>query len=178
MRPTANHPLTIVAGSISSRAQSSCNTDATQVHRHFPRWCLQGPRAGDGFRDIDAALIATLCLREEGDLGPVYGFQWRHFGAAYSDMHADYAKQGVDQLADVIHKIKHSPDDRRIILSAWNPAALPEMALPPCHMFCQVCAANRWTMQECTLCKMFINGALSVLRRIGVVGTRCQAFDM
>jgi thymidylate synthase len=42
------------------------------------------------------------------------------------------------QLKDVIHKIRNNPDDRRIILSAWNPAALPSMALPPCHMFCQV----------------------------------------
>ena len=71
-------------------------------------------------------------------MGPVYGFQWRHFGAQYTDMHADYRGAGVDQLADAIHKIKHSPDDRRIIISAWNPAALSEMALPPCHMFCQV----------------------------------------
>ena len=83
-------------------------------------------------------MVLWTAIREEGDLGPVYGFQWRHFGAAYRDMHADYAGQGVDQLADVIHKIKHSPDDRRIVLSAWNPAALPDMALPPCHMFCQV----------------------------------------
>ena len=68
----------------------------------------------------------------------MYGFQWRHFGAAYSDMHADYTGQGVDQLADVIDKVRNSPDDRRIVLSAWNPAALHDMALPPCHMFCQV----------------------------------------
>lgn len=75
--------------------------------------------------------------RAEGDLGPVYGFQWRHFGAEYVDMHHDYTGQGVDQLADCIHKIIHHPEDRRIIMSAWNPKDLDLMALPPCHMFCQ-----------------------------------------
>lgn len=75
--------------------------------------------------------------REEGDLGPVYGFQWRHFGAKYVDMHTDYTGQGVDQLADCIEKIKNNPEDRRIIMSAWNPSDLEYMALPPCHMFCQ-----------------------------------------
>jgi thymidylate synthase len=78
-----------------------------------------------------------LAHREEGDLGPVYGFQWRHFGATYTDMHADYTGQGVDQLAECIHKIKTQPTDRRIIMSAWNPSDLKLMALPPCHMFCQ-----------------------------------------
>eukprot|EP00037_Helgoeca_nana_P009926 m.87074 g.87074 ORF g.87074 m.87074 type:complete len:339 (+) comp19893_c0_seq1:72-1088(+) len=75
--------------------------------------------------------------REQGDLGPVYGFQWRHFGAKYTDMHADYTGQGVDQLANVIETIKTNPDSRRIILSAWNPVDIPEMALPPCHTMCQ-----------------------------------------
>ena len=59
--------------------------------------------------------------REEGDLGPIYGFQWRHFGASYTDMHADYTNQGIDQLKDVINKIKNSPNDRRMIICAWNP---------------------------------------------------------
>ena len=45
-----------------------------------------------------------LAAREEGDLGPVYGFQWRHFGAEYGTMHDDYAGRGVDQLAEVVHK--------------------------------------------------------------------------
>ncbi|PNY08253.1 bifunctional dihydrofolate reductase-thymidylate synthase-like protein [Trifolium pratense] len=80
--------------------------------------------------------------REEGDLGPVYGFQWRHFGARYTNMHEDYSGQGFDQLLDVINKIKHNPDDRRIILSAWNPSDLKLMALPPCHMFAQFYVAN------------------------------------
>lgn len=80
--------------------------------------------------------------REEGDLGPVYGFQWRHFGAEYVDMHTDYTGQGVDQLAECVRKIKEDPTDRRILLSAWNPADLSLMALPPCHMFCQFYVAN------------------------------------
>ncbi|KAF8410565.1 hypothetical protein HHK36_003096 [Tetracentron sinense] len=83
-----------------------------------------------------------LSEREEGDLGPIYGFQWRHFGARYTDMHADYTGQGFDQLLDVIDKIKNKPDDRRIILSAWNPSDLKLMALPPCHMFAQFYVAN------------------------------------
>jgi len=75
--------------------------------------------------------------RDEGDLGPVYGFQWRHFGAKYVDMHTDYTGQGFDQLADVINTIKTNPDSRRIIMSAWNPPDLALMALPPCHTMCQ-----------------------------------------
>jgi thymidylate synthase len=56
----------------------------------------------------------------------------------YTDMHADYTGKGFDQLMDVIDKIKNNPDDRRIIMSAWNPSDLKKMALPPCHMFAQV----------------------------------------
>jgi len=83
-----------------------------------------------------------LAHREEGDLGPVYGFQWRHFGAEYQDMHTDYSGKGVDQLADVIHKIKTRPDDRRIMLCAWNPADVDKMALPPCHCLVQFYVAD------------------------------------
>ncbi|KAL8097256.1 hypothetical protein AgCh_030401 [Apium graveolens] len=67
---------------------------------------------------------ASRCLgfgledREEGDLGPVYGFQWRHFGARYTDMHSDYTGHRFDQLLDVISKIQNNPDDRKIILLA------------------------------------------------------------
>ncbi|KDQ61347.1 hypothetical protein JAAARDRAFT_171498 [Jaapia argillacea MUCL 33604] len=75
--------------------------------------------------------------RREGDLGPVYGFQWRHFGAKYESCDSNYDGKGVDQLQECIRKIREDPTDRRIILSAWNPADIPEMALPPCHMMCQ-----------------------------------------
>jgi thymidylate synthase len=67
--------------------------------------------------------------KKHGNLGPVYGAQWRNFN-------------GVDQLMEVIRQIKHNPDSRRIILSAWNPKDLPEMALPPCHTFMQFYVAN------------------------------------
>ena len=53
-------------------------------------------------------------------------------------MHADYTGKGVDQLAQLIDTIKRNPNDRRLVLTAWNPAALADMALPPCHLMCQV----------------------------------------
>lgn len=75
--------------------------------------------------------------REEGDLGPVYGFQWRHFGAEYTDCHADYTGKGIDQLRDVIERIRSNPTDRRMIMCAWNAVDVPKMALPPCHCLVQ-----------------------------------------
>ncbi|PYH88709.1 thymidylate synthase [Aspergillus ellipticus CBS 707.79] len=90
---------------------------------------------GNGSREFLDRL--GLTHREEGDLGPVYGFQWRHFGADYVDAKTDYTGQGVDQIAHIIHKLKTDPYDRRLILSAWNPRDMPLMVLPPCHMFAQ-----------------------------------------
>jgi len=71
---------------------------------------------------------------EEGDVGPYYGFQWRNYGAKYVNMNTDYNDQGIDQLQKVIDTIKNNPNDRRIILCAWNPSDLSKMALPPCFM--------------------------------------------
>ncbi|WWC59564.1 thymidylate synthase [Kwoniella dejecticola CBS 10117] len=97
----------------------------------------QGVGIWDGNGSKEFLTKNGLGHRREGDLGPVYGFQWRHFGAEYTDADGDYRDKGVDQLKEVIWKIKNNPTDRRIILSAWNPKDLPLMALPPCHMFCQ-----------------------------------------
>ncbi|OVA18766.1 Thymidylate synthase [Macleaya cordata] len=102
----------------------------------------KGIHIWDGNASRDYLDSIGLTDREEGDLGPIYGFQWRHFGARYTNMHANYSGQGFDQLLDVIDKIKNKPDDRRIVLSAWNPSDLCLMALPPCHMFAQFYVAN------------------------------------
>lgn len=75
----------------------------------------------------------------ENDLGPVYGHQWRHFNAPYTGCDADYAGKGVDQLADIITILKDPAQrtSRRMVMSAWNPQQLDEMALPPCHVLVQ-----------------------------------------
>lgn len=78
----------------------------------------------------ETSWMAWASPTELKDLGPVYGFQWRHFGAEYKDMDSEYSGQGVDQLQKVIDTIKTNPNDRRIILCAWNPKDLPLMALP------------------------------------------------
>ncbi|KXX76982.1 Thymidylate synthase [Madurella mycetomatis] len=97
----------------------------------------QGVKIWDGNGSREFLDNLGLTSRETGDLGPVYGFQWRHFGADYVDAKTDYSGQGVDQLARIIHTLKTNPFDRRLVLSAWNPADLPKMVLPPCHMFAQ-----------------------------------------
>lgn len=75
---------------------------------------------------------------EERDLGPVYGFQWRHFNAPYINYDSNYEGQGIDQLKKIIETLKTNPRDRRMIVSAWNPLQFNEMALPPCHYSFQV----------------------------------------
>lgn len=68
---------------------------------------------------------------ENGNLGPVYGAQWRNFNG-----------EGIDQIKDVVNRLKTNPNDRRMIVSAWNPAQIDKMALPPCHAFFQFYTAN------------------------------------
>lgn len=80
-----------------------------------------------------------LLSRQVDDLGPVYGHQWRYFNASYDTCDTDYTGKGVDQLANVINALKDPSErsSRRIIMSAWNPNQLDEMALPPCHILAQ-----------------------------------------
>ncbi len=84
---------------------------------------------------------------ENGNLGPVYGAQWRNWN-----------NEGIDQLAEVIDKLKNNPNDRRMIVSAWNVGKIAEMRLPPCHMMFQFYTANN--KLSCMLyqrsCDMFL----------------------
>ena len=71
---------------------------------------------------------------EHGDLGPVYGHQWRSW--------PDYKGGTIDQITNVLEQIKHNPNSRRMLVTAWNPAEVDEMALPPCHCLFQFYVAD------------------------------------
>ncbi len=80
---------------------------------------------------------------ENGDLGPVYGYQWRKFPRlelAEGTLGDEplYRAGTVDQISDLVEMIRNSPDSRRLVVTAWNPADVPDMALPPCHSLWQV----------------------------------------
>ena len=82
---------------------------------------------------------------DEGDMGPGYGFQWRHFNEEYTSCDITYTG-GIDQLANLIEGLRTDPFSRRHIFTAWNPCQIAEMALPPCHLLAQfnVSADRRW----------------------------------
>ncbi|TWH64121.1 thymidylate synthase [Azomonas agilis] len=71
---------------------------------------------------------------EQGNLGPVYGYQWRSWPAPNGE--------SIDQISKLLHMLRHTPDSRRLIVSAWNPAQVDEMALPPCHALFQFYVAE------------------------------------
>lgn len=88
----------------------------------------------------------------EDDLGPIYGFQWRHYNAKYNDCNSDYSNKGIDQLKEVIECLKdpEKRNSRRMIITAWNPCQLDIMALPPCHIFMQFNVTNN-TKLSCAM---------------------------
>ena len=89
---------------------------------------------------------------QEDDLGPIYGFQWRHFNAKYENCNSDYNNKGIDQLQKVINDLKNPETrySRRHVISAWNPSMIDEMALPPCHILFQF-HVTRTNKLSCTL---------------------------
>jgi thymidylate synthase len=78
------------------------------------------------------------------DLGPIYGWQLRHFGGEYDSFDSDYSEVGWDQLSHVINRLRMVPTDRRLLVSYWDPDKLSMQALPPCHYSWQVIARNQF----------------------------------
>lgn len=105
-------------------------------------WFLRGStNINDGLKQNTP--IWNAWAREDGGLGPIYGYQWRHWERFVWDENLKaYRKEHIDQIKNAIELIKKSPDSRRIIVSAWNVADIDQMALPPCHAFFQFYVAN------------------------------------
>ncbi|MDC0462436.1 thymidylate synthase [Alphaproteobacteria bacterium] len=97
-------------------------------------WFIRGD-TNIGYLQDNKVTIWDEWADSNGDLGPVYGRQWRAWKSPYEG-------QAIDQLTDVINQIKNNPESRRLIVSAWNPADIPDMALPPCHCLFQFYVAD------------------------------------
>ena len=100
---------------------------------HELLWFLKGETNIQYLKDNNVS-IWDEWADENGDLGRVYGAQWRSWRGATGET--------IDQIANLVNQIKHNPDSRRLIVSAWNPAEIDNMALPPCHALFQFYVAN------------------------------------
>ena len=101
---------------------------------HELLWFLQGDTNVRYLQENGVRIWNEWADPETGELGPVYGHQWRSW--------PDYKGGTIDQISQAVDLIKHHPDSRRIMVSAWNPAEVDEMALPPCHCLFQFYVAD------------------------------------
>ena len=114
------------------------------------RWFIRGSTSNDELTDENVKIWNMNSTREfldnrglteyrVGDLGPVYGHQWRHYNAPYHSCDTDYTGEGVDQLKNVINMLMdpNERSSRRIVMTCWNPQQIDEMAIPPCHVLVQ-----------------------------------------
>lgn len=106
--------------------------------------------------------IKESAMSDTRDLGPVYGWQWRHWNGKYvwnpenPALNYSLKRPGVDQLKRIIETAKKSPNDRRLIVNAWNPSYQKDMALPPCHYCWQITILNNtldlmWNQRSCDM---------------------------
>lgn len=100
---------------------------------HELLWFLKGD-TNVGYLQENGVRIWNEWADERGDLGPIYGYQWRSW--------PDYEGGFVDQISEVVHTIRQNPDSRRMVVSAWNVGDLKKMSLPPCHAFFQFYVAD------------------------------------
>jgi thymidylate synthase len=119
-----------------------------------------------GMPEEEQGGLRNKIIDAERDVGPIYGWQWRHFGGEYQWDEARVDKDptdnfnrdrpGVNQLEQVIYKLKNQPTDRRMIVSAWNPVDIPQMGLPACHMMHQLIVRDgrislTWVQRSCDM---------------------------
>ena len=142
---------------------------------HELLWFLKGD-TNIAYLQENGVRIWNEWADENGDLGHIYGYQWRHW--------PDGAGGSIDQIAEAIETIKNNPDSRRIIVSAWNVADIPEMALPPCHAFFQFYVADgRLSLQlyqrsaDCFLGVPFNIASYSLLLKMVAQVTGLKAGD-
>ncbi|MEW4981651.1 MAG: thymidylate synthase [Cycloclasticus sp.] len=100
---------------------------------HELLWFLNGD-TNTGYLKDNGVSIWDEWANEKGDLGPVYGHQWRSWPTPSGD--------SIDQMSEVLEQIRNTPDSRRLIVSAWNVGQIPDMALPPCHLLFQFYVAD------------------------------------
>ena len=101
---------------------------------HELLWFIQGDTSARSLQDVGVSIWDEWADPDTGDLGPIYGYQWRSWPAP--------GGESIDQLTDVLEQIRTNPDSRRLLVSAWNVADLPQMALAPCHVMFQFYVAN------------------------------------
>lgn len=114
----------------------------------------------DGCTIWDEWATAEQCARfgrEEGDLGPIYGWQWRSFGREYGPW-APSSSHGFDQIRWLVDEIKRNPFSRRLVVSAWNPEDAAIVALPPCHTLFQCCVQKAPRTEDCDACVSLAGG--------------------
>ena len=112
-------------------------------------WFLRGDTRVDYLREHNVTIWDEWATPEQcakfgrpaGDLGPVYGHQWRNFGATRRH-DGSYAHDGVDQIAQLLAQIRQNPSSRRLIVTGWNPAEAEQVELPPCHTLFQFYVQN------------------------------------
>jgi len=131
---TKSVPLRLVASELEFFLRGICDKKWLQERENhiWDEWCspLIVPYAHDP--------TTKKKMLEERDLGPIYGWQWRHFGASYKDYKTDYTGKGVDQVKRVVNLLKTNPDDRQMLVLAWNPMDIDKVIPPFCHYGWQV----------------------------------------
>lgn len=141
-------------------------------------WFLRGETNANWLRERGVT-IWDEWADENGDLGPIYGHQWRSWAIPPTPPHTG-KREWVDQLATVVNTLKTNPDDRRMIVSAWNVGELEDMALPPCHLLFQF-----WSWRNtlsCQLyqrsCDMFLGVPFNIASYSALIHLLCHVVDM